>query len=353
MSDVKKITLDAIASAAVQEDKILRALPFMVLRPKLEELGVILLEAKVKNRKTVFRRKGSISGPYKIGGTNELLDKAILKAVNRDLDPEPCYAALIDNIMNYRNLQVIGIPGTVDNKTKKHGLEFMILKAVIDTVGEDIIDALFHAERDEDGDSPLEMFDGFNTIIDKEIVAGDISVSKGNLVETGAITAPVDGDDTDAYDAVEAFVHAANPFLKKNGILYITPDALFSATKALGNKIKYKTAWAFAEFQEHLAQSANAPKLKIISDPALGSGSRLKLTVPGNLDFGISAQDDTTFIDVAKAFNDPNIVRYWLQYQAATRITDTHAKVFCVNEQVNTAVALSGDYQSDDTPPAE
>jgi len=341
----KAITLDAIVHAAMIEDKVLRALPFMVLRPKLEELGVILLEAKVKNRKTVFRRKGSISGPYNPGGENKILNREILKAVKRDLDPEPCYAAILDDIMNYRNQQVIGISGEVDNKTKTHGLEFMILKAIVDTVGEDIIDALFHAERNEAGNSPLDMFDGFNTLIDKEIVAGDISVAKGNLVPTGAITAPLNADDTRAYDLVETFVHAANPFLRKYGVLYITPTALFSATKALGNKIKYKTAWAFAEFQDHLAQSANAPKLKIISDPALGTGSRLMLTGPKNLDFGISALDDSQFIDVQKAFDDPNIVRYWLQYQAATRITDTHQKVFCVNDQTNQAVELSGDYQ--------
>lgn len=61
-------------------------------------------------------------------------------------------------------------------------------------VGAKLAKALFGAKRDKDGDSTLDLFNGFDTIAAAEIAEGNITVAKGNLHIHEAITAANAGD---------------------------------------------------------------------------------------------------------------------------------------------------------------
>ena len=54
--------------------------------------------------------------------------------------------------------------------------------------------ALFKAERDEDGETTMTLFNGFATIAAAEITAGNIAAAKGNYMDIEAITAANVGD---------------------------------------------------------------------------------------------------------------------------------------------------------------
>ena len=173
-----------------QYNPTLQLLPFMMLEPTMIELHINLLEVASKDTKVTFLRKGNVSKPYVAG----VIDYGDLgKAVERTLEVLPAYAALKDHIMNYKS-KLIATNAInrekIDNQSKKHPLEFLILEEKVKTVGEDIISALFHATRNESDKSPLGMFDGFNKKILDGVSSGEIAVAKGNQYNTGAIKAP-------------------------------------------------------------------------------------------------------------------------------------------------------------------
>ncbi len=340
------INVEGLQRMAEEYDPMLRKLPYITLLDTLAELKVNVVETDGDDKVVTYHRKGGIARPYSVGGKNDVSQDEIGKAEERVLSPKECYTALKDHIMNYSTKRVISNkPEGVNNQTKQHPQEVLILDSKIKTVGEDILSALFFATRNTDDLSPLGMFDGFNEQINKEITSGDISTAKGNLFNTGAIESPSDDDDMEAFDRIVEFLRAANPFLRQNGILYMTQDAMFRAMEALGNKLKYKNALEWEVFLNHLRGLTAAPKLEIISHPILGNGSRLMYTVPDNLDFGLETKGDEQFVQVRAPYEDPNIAQFWMQWKAGTRVTSIHPKTFLVNDQTNSAWdGISGDY---------
>lgn len=64
-----------------------------------------------------------------------------------------------------------------------------VAASVVKNIGKRLNTCLFSAKQDEDGKSTDALFDGFDTITEKEIEAGNISEEKGNLVKlTSKIT---------------------------------------------------------------------------------------------------------------------------------------------------------------------
>lgn len=341
----KVINVTDLQRAAVEYDNTLREMPYYDLRQEIAAMGVNLLSVTGTDKIAIFQRKGGLARPYVVNGTNEVSESEIGKIVERELTPKPSYVALKDHIMNYTDKKVVSNAAEpVNNKTKDHPLEFLIIRSKVRTVGEDILEALFHASYDVDDKTPMGMFKGFNPAISDFITAGEISAAKGNLKATGALTAPANDEDMEAFNKLVTFIRSADPFLRKFGSLWITQEALWYAMDALGNKLKYKNAMEYEVFVNHLRSITGSPKLNIITGAALGSGSRLMLTIPGNLDLGMGAPDDQQFVEVRTPYEDPNIIQFWMQWVAGTRIRNIHRKEFLVNDQTNTSTELSGDY---------
>jgi hypothetical protein len=338
------INVTDLNRAAEKYNPVLQVYPFTVLNDVLSALEINLLEVKGKDKFVTFERLGGTSKPYVAGA--KILYSDLGKVLERVLEVKTSYNALKDHIMNFNGkLVATNDPASqaVDNKQKKHPLEALILMEKIKTIGEDILDAMFFAERDESDLSPMGMFDGFGKHIADGIAAGDIAVGKGNYFSTGPILAPVNGD-TNAIDQLVNFIRAAHPTLRKRGVLYITGTTLFRAKDALGNKIPYKDAFSFNVFLEYLKGAAQAPNLKIITGDSLGTGDNLLLTIPRNLDFGVNTKGDNNFMQVRNPFEDPNFVQFWSQWDAGSRIRYIHAKTFMVNDGVPVSNELSGDY---------
>ena len=85
-------------------------------------------------------------------------------------------------------------------------------------------------------------------------------------------------------------------------------------------------------------------KCKIIRSTIMGTGQRIILTVPGNLDFGMDTLGDEDFVQVRHPYEDPNYVQFWIQGKYGTRIRSIHEKVFQVNDGTPVGLQLSGDY---------
>ena len=133
------------------------------------------------------------------------------------------------------------------------------------------------------------MADGYNTIIDSLVAAGEIASAKGNLVACGDLTAPVDENDLTAFNSLKAWLrNIDHKWRNKNVVLYIPFDTLYNVKDALENKktsYKYVT---FASLLTQLREDCGIPKLQMVSHYCLGTGDRLTLTQPGNFDLGMN-----------------------------------------------------------------
>lgn len=337
------VDITSLAETAIRRQKDLKMLPYAVLAQVLGVHGINLLPGiQNKDVLTSFYRKSGILKPYST--SKDITQADVGKAEESTLEVFTSYASVKDNIQNYQTIAVGPDVLLGKNQSKKHPWEMVMLQSVIKTFGEDIIDALFPAARDVDDQSPTGAFNGFDTLVDTMVAAGTISVALGNLVNTGAIAAPADEDDFDAADKLLAFWRAAHARLKEvNTIMLIPADIGDYYDDAYFNKFKHKPLTD--EFNRtYLHGTGN--RCKLVRSTAMGTGQRIYLTVPGNLDFGMDTMSDATFVQVRNPYEDPNLVQFWIQGKYGTRIREVHQKVFQVNEGVPVANALSGDYIS-------
>jgi len=348
----KIINIDDLTRAAKHYDPVLKTLPFMQLEPVLTALGIRFLEVKDgDNIEVNFERKGGIVKPYAVSTSDQDADQSeVGKFVEMALTPKKAYCALKDHIDNYETVKVLGNAGEdIDQQKKNHPLEKLILESKIRTVGEDLVDALFHSERDTTDESPMGISDGFYTIQTARVAAGDISEAKGNLRVIGSLAAPDAGDEETfvAYANMVAWLRSQHPILKKNAVnLYMPTGIMLNVKDAASNKYRRIDRVSGPVLQELLREDTLIKNLNIVTDACLGTGTRVFLTAPGNLDYGMTKKSDKQFVQIRTPYKDPNWVQFWMQFKLGQRIRVLHEKMFCMSEGTVESLSLSGDYTS-------
>jgi len=343
----KTVNIDQLTRAAVQYNNVLRELPYFKFQEIAKKLRINVLEVDGEDILISKRRKADFLRPYKAGLT--LKDrKELMKFFEASLKPELTYAEVIDNVTNYREKKVLSNAGeAVDNKSKKHPLELIILRDMVLSVTEDVIFNMFHAQRDEDTASAATAFNGFFHKLDLLVTAEEISAANKNLATTGAFELAVDNPDTSYanYTRMVDFIKSAHPLLRRGEVLlYAAENPLMHVRDDFRKMVKAFDYPSMEQVTEKLRSDANCPNLSIITDETLGTGDQLVLTKPGNLDFGVNSKNDGDYVQVRNPFDDPNEVQFWIQAAYDTRIQDVHQKLFLTNEQKNTGLNLAGDY---------
>ena len=344
----RPINVDGLQKTAEKYDKVLRTLPAFMLMDAIKALHLNVRQVDVKHVLTHVRRHSGGTGPYVIGAPitykNDLLGYE-----HSELHVSETVFKTKDNVHNYDDVDVQFIGGKpVDDVTKRHPLEYQILQAMVKTHSEDVMFALFHAERNDEGSNAMSAFDGFGTQIDSLFTDGKLTAARGNYAPTGAFSYPSDGNDYTAYENLCDFIRGAHPMLRSslggNPLLYVTETVLVNVREALRNKLQLLEYPTMEQTLTHLREDSLCPGLQVISHLALGSGHRVMLMKDGLLDFGWNTQRASQFIQVRDPFEDPNEVQFWLQAAYGTRIQDWHEKVFRINDQTNECINLAGDY---------
>lgn len=342
------VNIAGLSRAAVEYNDVLSALPLFVFNDVCKSLRLNLLEVEGEDKEVARRRKAGVLAAYKAG--KDVKHVAELgKFVEMSLKPELVYSSFLDNITSYRNKKVLSNQGEMlDNKNKKHPLEATILRDIVLSFMEDVTVNLFFADRDDAQDTPATAFDGIFTKLGALALDGEIAAIQKNYGVTGAITAPTGdtaGTDTSAYDKIVEFIGSSNPFLLQGEtLLYIPQSAVVAMRNAYKNKVKSYTDPNMAQVLEALRADTFCPNLNILTHPILGTGSKLILTKPGNIDIGMAPNKAEQFVQVRDPQLDPNMVQFWIQSAFDTRVKDVHQKVFKTNDGTSTASAVAGDY---------
>lgn len=343
------INVTSLQRAAEKYQKDFMLLPYALLIPALRELKLSMLEVDNRDIVIVKERAGGAVRPYVAGGSVNYKAE-VSRLIERTLQTETAVAVVKDNVTNYKEKRVLydAEKDKLNNKTKQHPLERDIIADIVSIVGEDIIDALFFAERNVSDQSPMGMADGYNTLIDKFIMSGDISSGKGNLVNCGSLASPGSGSTTTAFISLRNWLRNIDPkWRNKQVVLYIPNNALINVKDALENKkTSYKDV-SFASVLTQLREDCAIPNLQIVSHYSLGTGDRLVLTEPGNFDLGMNTFSDVGFVQVRNPYEDANEVQFWNQFDIGMRIKKLHKRGFMVSDGTSTSNPLSGDYGND------
>lgn len=340
------INFEKLTSAAKQWDPVLRTLPFLTLNETAKRMRLNIVNVKggehiIKNK----RRKAGIIAPYSAGLTLNQ-SKELMKFLEASLKPEIVFAYVPDNVTNYEEMNIVSNQGNpVDNKSKKHPLEYLILKDIVTSFSEDIALNLFTAQRDEEVLSPSTAFNGFNYKLSVLKTANEISAGNKNLVESGKFGQGTAQNPIDDYQKLVDWLRSANYFLRQGEvILYCSEHVMNSVRKSYKTRVAAHNDPTFVDTVKLLRDDANMPALQIITEPEFGTGSQLMLIKPGLLDIGTKNITDGNFVSVRNIERDPNEVQFWVQAAYDTRIVDIHPKVFMVNEEINGINDIAGDY---------
>lgn len=90
-------------------------------------------------------------------------------------------------------------------------------------LGEHLYDATFTAKRNDAGDTTADLFDGFCTIADKEVAAGNLSTANGNYLELAAAISRDNAEDTvnDVFDAMDDHLKMTNTTMLMSPSTYL------------------------------------------------------------------------------------------------------------------------------------
>jgi hypothetical protein len=336
--------ITSLTETAIRYQKDLKMLPYAVLATELGRLGINLFPG-VQNKDVIteFQRKQGIGKPYSttVDPTNSA---EIAKASERTLEVLAAYASVKDNIQNYQKVAVGPDVLLGKNQDKKHPWERVMLETIIRTFGEDILDALFGGKRDTSDQTPTGMFDGIDELIATDIAAGLIAAGQGNYKQVGSLAAPSGETDYACFTSLLDFWRQADPQLRAQKTLLMVPfDVATHMQDAVFNKFRYKPTTD--DFNRVVLEGTNG-NCQVVASNNMGTGDRLILTVPGNIDFGMDTLSDNEFVQVRTPYEDPNLVQMWIQGKYGMRIRSVHKKMFQISDGTPVHNILSGDYSS-------
>lgn len=167
----------------------------------------------------------------------------------------------------------------------------LVIASVLKSLGESLHNVLFTAKRNAEGDTSADLFNGFITIADAEVEAGNIADGKGNLfkITTGF-------SEADALDVAKSIKRKAHPVLRATEkFLYCSPefaDAYNDAYMLTHGGIVYNK-----KFEQAVVEGSNN-KTTLAPLTCLAGSSKFFLAPKSNMLYGYDSLSDQERIQV-------------------------------------------------------
>jgi len=199
----------------------------------------------------------------------------------KDFDPMPLFHSI------YGESLALG------QSLTKHQIARRLLVYFAAKIGKHINDVVFvGGVRNVNGKTTADLFDSFDTIIEKEIDGGNIATGHGNYINLGKI------DKTNAVELLKEFYRSCDKELKKqNTIMYMSPeiyDAYVDDYQARHGSLVYNTSFD----KQFLEGSRNKCQFGVLDNMA---GSQfLKISVKPNFLLGTDIMNQQNHANVGK-----------------------------------------------------
>ena len=298
--------------------------------------------------KTIMLRKGHTTERKVVG---EELNNTIGYMVERKCVARLAWNHYVDNKDKYVELAVVDAN---DNTKFNYPLSELAMTAALANYGEDLFDCLWHGDDTidkKDKTNPkwyLHLYTGFITYLANDVAMGLINADNGNLVTIGAIDAPANKDDADAFNQFVAFRD------KWHSNLQNAPEVLVYCTEATG----YNIARAYANANGgHMFVNYNADgsfkfpewrNITVVPESSLGIGDKLIASVPFNLEYEVDSLNSKSFISVREGSDKDHMdITYQVQSIQGTRVLNINASYFCMTTGSLVPKDIAGDYTKD------
>lgn len=264
----------------------------------------------------------------------------------RDMITECAKALIPDNLLAYRDKVPLGEGVRVDLATLTYTNDRieMVKKAFVG----DIVRNIFVGVRNEAIQDGYHIYDGLFASIDKYIGAGEISVKIGNMVQMPEITD--DMDDLTVYKIMHAWRTKWNDNFQENleeggtGVDWYLTKSIYDRFVE-GYKVMYhhqnledvhKPGYSFIGWDG----------IRFHPTALMGKGSRMFVTIPDNLDFGLNTKSTEAGVKVTEEPLDPTKIYYHIMSAIGTRVRYIEPSCFICNDQTNTIISgLGVDYE--------
>lgn len=199
----------------------------------------------------------------------------------KDFDPMPLFHSI------YGESLALGQALT------KHQIARKLLAFFAAKIGKHINDVVFvGGVRNVSGKTTADLFDSFDTIIGKEITAGNIAAGKNNYINLGDI------DKTNAVEILKEFYRSCDPELKKQKTFMYIPQEVYDAYvddyQARHGNLTYNTSFD----KLYLEGSRGKCELAVLDNM---SGSRyLKISTKPNFLLGTDIMNQQNRANVGK-----------------------------------------------------
>jgi len=318
------IDVKSLQDTAIQYQKELLWLPLIGLEDSMKYLNLV---PNIQNERkiTTFERTNGILKPH-TGAVNK--QEEVGKTVTRTLKVYPGDVVVEDFPENYRTVAYGPDVLLGKNQSKKHPWELVMLRAIMESVSEDLNLSLFCGQRDDLILDAYHVFDGFDKIIDDELDDGNISQALGNLYPYSFTLG--NGDPLEYL--LTMWKSAPLELRRKKTIMYVS-QALFDEY----NNYFLNEMGAMLDIFNRTIDKKDYTLLlgtegRCTLAPMIGKqgSNRVLLTDYSNLEVGVDQTSDQEFIEVRRVDN-PFVVQFVVKLVFGVQMQSLHKKRFLVD----------------------
>jgi hypothetical protein len=231
---------------------------------------------------------------------------------------------------------ILGTLYTEKTATKPDQFEIArkIAIRVMERAGEALYRNLFTAVRDPAGTATAKLFNGFSTILAKEITAGNADVAKGNYVDLSTDSAN-DIDDTNVGDILrDLWEEKLDENLRDQKVLLYCPHKLVNLYKRWYQMEHGSAPWNAGYEQKSLVCSDGQCVFVPLS--CMNTTQYIYFTVRENMMIGVDQQSDTERLEIRRCDN-PKLVQMYAKTYFGTGIdTVMKQRFFAAKYNFNT-----------------
>jgi hypothetical protein len=329
------INVESLQDTAIQYQKELLWLPLIGLEDSLKYLTLV---PNIQNERkiTTFERTNGILKPH-TGSVN--LQEDLGKTVTRTLKVYPGDVVVEDFPENYRTVAYGPDVLLGKNQSKKHPWELVMLRAIMESVSEDLNLSLFCGQRSDEMLDAYHVFDGFDTIINNELDDLMISPALGNMYD-------------DSWNGSESLVQYLNQMWRaaplelkrRKTIMYVSQGLFEQYNLELGSEMGMFIYGLNGFGIDRPAETKLwGSEGRCTLAPMIGKqeSTRVLMTDPGNLEVGVDQTSDQEFIEVRRVDN-PFVVQFVVKLVFGVQVQSLNKKRFFVDGGSDSEIPVSG-----------
>ena len=311
-------------------------------KDELKRLGIkVITGVQFKNTAMVLNRKGGTSR-RKVVGTP--IESKIGYLTERVMT-----ARIVWNRYRHNEDEFQEKPIQIEGSANFHyPLTEEMISAIGKTFSEDVYACLFFGDESSDNAS-LQLFDGYQTLLNKDIESGAVSTALGNLVPSKAIDKPAgEGDATPWLNWVEWYDKWSPALKRQNVLCYMSIENGHNIAAGYAQLNRGLDKVPYIPDANGNFKVAEYPKVTFVPSDDFGKGDRMFACPAGNLELGVNTEGAESFVAVQHGSDDDvKDIIFQIQGIYGCRILNVLPSNFVTNDGAIEDSIWQGDYTKD------